>query len=638
MRPPLRIAAAALLLPAASLAFDPGGLSPFGPAKWLAVPTLVLAAFALTAWRRPIRVEGRSAIAGVAFLGLVAAATVAGVDHRYAWIGTPERHFGALTWLLCAAAFLIGQAIDDEGDARTVVGAATVTTGLIGAWAVAEAFGWHAVRLDTTSNRLVGPFGSAAYLGAATALLVPLSLGVALDPGWTRWPRIGAATAAAAGTVALVGSGTRGAWIGLAVGAGFLLVRHRAWIAGRRRIATAAAGAIAVAAVIGLAVATGVGGRAGAAFDPESGGGRGRLDEWRVALRVVAHHPLLGAGPEGYRIDFSQGVDAAYEAKHGRSPLPDRAHDSLLDVATTTGLPGLAAYLAVLATAGLLVIRALRSDRGWLIGVAAGLAAYATQQLFLFPVAELEPAFWLLTGLAVAQVTAPGEQRVLRCPRPAALLAGALALAALVAGGLDVAADRQAKAALAALDRGEIGQARTQARRAVDLRPDALRYHLVEARADEAGGDLTGLGRALDDLAGAARWSPRDPIVAGERARLLLERASASGEPEDADTARDVLERLTKADPHNAELQLRLGVAAALTGNDAEAERAWLAAERLDPHSPAALVNLATAYARAGRWTEAESAARRALARDPGNERASAILRQASAPRPGHGT
>ena len=61
--------------------------------------------------------------------------------------------------------------------------------------------------------------------------------------------------------------------------------------------------------------------------------------------------------------------------------------------------------------------------------------------------------------------------------------------------------------------------------------------------------------------------------------------------------------------PFNAEAWLRLGVAAALAGDDGDAERAWLTAERLAPRSAAASADLAMAYARGGPLGEARAAA-----------------------------
>lgn len=80
-----------------------------------------------------------------------------------------------------------------------------------------------------------------------------------------------------------------------------------------------------------VALATPVGGRLVALANPTAPGGATRVDEWRVAGRVLVAHPVTGVGPEGYRIAFAEGVDEAYERRHGRDPLPDRAHAGPLD-------------------------------------------------------------------------------------------------------------------------------------------------------------------------------------------------------------------------------------------------------------------------------------------------------------------
>jgi Flp pilus assembly protein TadD len=142
-----------------------------------------------------------------------------------------------------------------------------------------------------------------------------------------------------------------------------------------------------------------------------------------------------------------------------------------------------------------------------------------------------------------------------------------------------------------------------------------VRYRLVAARGFAATGSSIGLDRAIDQLDHALAVSPDDPVVGGERARLLLERARRSGNRAHARTALLALESLVTGDPRNPTVLLRLGIARAATGDAAGAERAWLAAERLAPRSPAASTDLALAYGQAGRMAEAGAAARRALAR-----------------------
>lgn len=624
--------ALALVLPLAALVFDPGGLLPFGPLKWAAVSTVLAAGVALRLWagRGGLRLARTATVLWLALVVLVVVAAVVGLDGLYAWTGLPERNFGVLTWALCALAFVAGQTLDDEGDGRFVVAAGAVTAGLLGAWAVAEALGWHPVHLDITPDRLSGPLGSPAFLGGGAALLLPVAVGCALDGSWRRPARRLAAAGAALCAVALVGSGARAAWLGAAVA-----LALAAWLRRRRLRAwgwrAPVAFALAVLAVVGVGAALGVAGRVTGAADIDAGGGASRLDEWRVGLRVLARHPLTGVGPEGYRIAFAEGVDPAYERRHGRAVVPDRAHDVLLDVALDAGLPALAVYVGLIVVVGRRLLRTLATGPPWLAGAAAGLVAYLVQELFLFPVATLEPGAWLLAGLVVAAGARPGEEKevAVRAPAVGSALVAAAAVVAAIAGGRDVAADRAAKSALQAVAAGHLATADREARRAVALRPDVIRYRLAAERAHAAAGTRTGTAAALADLAGALRWSPKDPVVRAERGRLLVDLASSTGQRADAEVARAWLARLVATDPVNAELQLRLGVADALAGDAAGAERAWLAAESLAPRSAAASTNLAAAYAASGRWEDAAAAARRALVRAPGAPQAQEILDRA---------
>lgn len=609
------------LAPAAVLLIDPGGLAPFGPLKWMAAPAIVLAGVAGLRNRRRVLVARRPALVFAVFLVWTALAAVFGVEDLYAWIGTPERHFGWLTWVLCALAFVVGQSLDETARRRAMVVAAG-TGGLLGLWATAEAAGWQPLDLVGAGSRPVGTLGSSAYLGAAAVLLAPVAFGVALDRSHRLTIRRAAAVSALAASVALVASGARAAWFGAVVMSLVVLaVRRPAGVSARR---LALAGAAVGVTVVGLAFATGVADRLPEVASDSDGGARGRLDEWRVAVRVVADHPILGVGPEGYRIAFGASVDDDYEQDHGRDPLPDRAHSAVLDVAATTGLPGLGLYVVLIVSVGRLLVRAVRSSPLWSAGAAAGVMAYWTQSLFLFPVAELEPVVWLLAGLVVVGAASEGERRMRRIPRALPVTAGALAVVAAVAGAFDVAADRAARSTLADLaDDRAVG---IDGGRAARLRPDAVRYQLVAARVLASDGSSTGLAAAIGQLDRALDFSPLDPVARSERARFRLDRARVTADPVDREMAVGALEALVIDDPRNAETLLRLGLARALGDDHAGAERAWLAAERLAPASAAASTNLAVAYARAGRWDEARAAARRALARDPSESRAQAVL------------
>src|SRR5437870_370685 len=100
---------------AAALAVDPGGLAPFGPAKWAAVPTLVFAGTALllaNGTRRTSLAATWPDRALPLFVAWSAVAAVLGLDRLYAWTGTPERHFGVLAWVLVLLCWWGAQNLD----------------------------------------------------------------------------------------------------------------------------------------------------------------------------------------------------------------------------------------------------------------------------------------------------------------------------------------------------------------------------------------------------------------------------------------------------------------------------------------------------------------------------------------------
>lgn len=528
----------------------------------------------------------------IAFVGWTGLAAVAGVDPLYAWTGTPERHAGVVAWALCALAFYLGQGFRDT-EQRTIVTGASVAAAVAGGWAFAELWGWTPLDLTGVTGRPGGPFGSSAYLGAAMALLAPPAWGLAFDASIRRRVRAFAVVGAALATVALVASGARAAWLGALVAAVAMVVRRGP----TRRSAVVAAAGLASVLLVAVAVATGVAGRAPDLVGDDRGGVAGRLDEWRVAARVVTDHPVLGVGPEGYRIAFTEAVDEAYEQDHGRHPLPDRAHSAVLDVAATTGLPGVVLYLFLLGALAALAVRALRHPEPWVAGTACGVLAYFAQSLVLFPIPELDVMAWLLAGTVVARAVRRHELSARRRHPYIAVAAAVLAGVATVAGVLDIAADRAVA---------------HDPERAARLRPDALRYHLAAARAHEADGLYADAVRQVEQ---AKRVSPRDPVVERELVHLFLERARRTNAEDDIDTARAALEDLARRDPHNAETQLRLGLARVLDADDRGAEQAWLAAEHLAPHSAAASTNLSVLYARLGRDADARQAAERARLR-----------------------
>ena len=578
-------AAVGLVVPGSVLVLDPAGWFPFGPARWLATSSLVMVAFVALVARRRARVEPWLLGAAGTLVVAMALAAIGGLDPLYAWVGTPERHAGVVMWVVALAALVVGTSMgaDRSPGARpghrsvspAVSWGVAVAAGGVGLAASAEALGWEPAVFDVGS-RLSGTLGSSAFLGAAAALLLPATAGLALQAPLARRGQLrsaghhgpgprgaalrsGMAAVAAVGlVVALVGSGARAAWVGVAMAG--LAVTAGQWRRLLRYRRPATFGALVVGAlIVVLAVASPMGNRWSELGDASSPGGQGRLDEWRVATTVIARHPVRGVGPEGYRIAFAEGVDQRYEDRHGRDPLPDRAHSAPLDIWLAGGILALVAWVALVARSARYVWRALRSTDVVPLGLAAGLVAHGVGQLFLFPTSELEPLAWLLGGTLVASQARPGElrdqaaversgglrwaPRWVTATRATVMgVAGTVAVGLIVSGGLGVAADRRAREASRS---GSVAAAQE----AVRLRPDVIRYHLLSAQlrieADE------GYHAALADVDRGLDISPRDPVLERTRARYLVGRALATGVPAHRDEARRYLDGLLARDPLN---------------------------------------------------------------------------------------
>lgn len=576
---------------------DPAGWSPFGPAKWLVVSAVGTAlAAAVVLGGRSWAARRRDLGLVVAFGLAVGAASANALDPHYAWIGTPERRFGALTWLFVGAAFVAGRSLRGVDDRRIVargaVGGALVTA----LWCAAEAMGIEPIGLAAETDRLTGPFGSAAYLGAAAVLLGAGAVGVAADRDESRGWRGAAAAGAAGCLLAVIGSGARAAWVGVFVVGAVVVVRG---VHSGRRTGPRTWGLLAVG--IGLPLVL-LAPRLADVLDRPHGA-TSRLDEWAVAVRVVGHHPWLGVGPEGYRIGFADGVDDDYERRYGRDVLPDRAHSGPLDVAVTLGVPAATLWAAAVVAVLRAAWRARTAGDPVLVGLAAGVAAYLVQQLFLFPLAELDVLVAGFAGCVVAAAGPVGGSVRTGRMRPwvrgvGEVVAIGLVAAAFVSGVRDVVADRFARRAADGLAQvaptpAELTAARDAATASVGWRGDVLRTRLLLARLEEATGTRAGVDRAIVEVDRALEVSPGDPIVRTEAARLASVAAEITGDPAALDDALAGWLELVADDPHRAAWQLGAGRAAAAAGEVDVAIAAVGRAAFLAPGDPTAAALLA---------------------------------------------
>jgi hypothetical protein len=190
--------------------------------------------------------------------------------------------------------------------------------------------GYHFGAGEFTIVRPPSTLGHAAYL--ATFLLFAVFAAASEKSRW-RFVPISLAV------FAILLSGTRAGILGLIAGAALVAIRGRFE---RKYIVVVAALAIFYVSPAGVKL------RARAHWSSEDSLGGARLRLWRDTLRMSAHHPILGYGPETFSREFlkseSLELERAYPDVYHESP-----HNMFLDALVSKGIIGLIPLIAIVA-------------------------------------------------------------------------------------------------------------------------------------------------------------------------------------------------------------------------------------------------------------------------------------------------
>jgi len=488
-------------------------------------------------------------------LGASAAATLLAAafstDRWMSFYGSTWRRDGAVVEI---AIFVLAAAV---GEPRNLLRFVTFASIPVAIYGILQYFGidpilapagYHFGTGEFTIVRPPATLGHAAYL--ATFLLFAVFAAAAEKSRWRFVP-------IALGVSAILLSGTRAAVLGLIVGAVWMAIRrtgprglkgllknsatdrlpHGRGSEGvrkrgtsipsrARQLAVAAffqqplkSAVLAVAAVVAVAVfyvsPPGAKLRARVHWSSEDALGGARLPLWRDTLRMAAHRPILGYGPETFSREFlrneSLELERAYPDFYHESP-----HNIFLDALVSKGMVGLIPLLAI---AGLALMRA-RGPMG-----EAFLAMLVSQQFTSFTV-PTELFFYLCAGLLLREV-APAPRWKLW---PAGLLFLGFAIYLMTGDVLLTSARR-------ALDRGD---------------PAKAMVRIEDARRWGASADVY-FSRRLSGVGNFAAWqdamncAAHAPETADDPQNALLNLAAMQAVSGDAATVEQTLRRAIDA-------------------------------------------------------------------------------------------
>ena len=376
---------------------------------WL-LAALALAEFLLGTRSAARELPARRVLVPTGLLTLIIfLATVMASDWRLSLWGSYERAQGALTQLSYLMLFVLA-AVEFRrlARARLLTAVMVLTAVPLILISLAQFGGWQPFGLSSEARSpIFATLGRANFLGAYLVILLPLTL-AQLQVARKSSKRF-LWSALFAGELIVIGlTAARAAWLGTAVALSLYAFLHVGPRLARRARLAACGGVVLLSLSGPLAVA--------ALSGTVQGSTAARLAIWQGTSDLIRHRPLIGYGPDALGLVFPRVFPPQLVYYQGREFFVDRAHNLLLDWVVTTGIPGLLAFLLLLAAFVLVVRKGLlrthtARKRIMLIAILAAVMGNLANNMVSFDVTPTAVAAWLLMGMGVALASPPALLR-----------------------------------------------------------------------------------------------------------------------------------------------------------------------------------------------------------------------------------
>ena len=365
------------------------------------------------------RLIGRVDVPVAAFVVLNVLALTFSVDKHQSLFGERLQYQGVLTTMLYVAFFYAARLLlCDRRSLVLLLASVSFGASCVSAYALVQKVGLDPIwKGYLPGGRVFSTIGQPDALAAYLVLAVPVT--AVLVVLCRDALRVAALVALAAIIAALVLTESRSGFIGLSAAALVFLFSAWdgvvEWLRGPRRRVTILV--VIVVLVLVVAVVPAARSQVTRVWHRESSQTAvtgdvdigARFDMWRVAVRIIEDHPVLGTGPETFPEEFptySSKVLPPSSVRYFSNFRVESPHDEVLSVAAGAGIPTALAYLALLGGIAVTLWRTLRRTKDAVLRLAivsvlsAGSGYFVTNS---FNSSEIAGSwlFWTLLGAAV---------------------------------------------------------------------------------------------------------------------------------------------------------------------------------------------------------------------------------------------
>jgi O-antigen ligase len=289
------------------------------------------------------RFTSKGSLIVLGMFGVVFLATIFSPQHLNSIWGSYERGIGLMTWLAFTVYFYLLLTFFDKSLTKTALKILVWVGGFIGAYGIAQHFGFDPIfkgfNLDFLEGRIFSLLGNPDFLAQ---FLVPL-ICIGIFFGWKEKIRT-LFIPSVIMTWALLYTESRASFLALIF---MLAVMIFLSIKNKKRILLIGASLFVIFVTL-VAFKLPLFDR----FNLTKENFRSvesRLNIWNVAVQMIADHPILGVGPDNFSIYFPEYMTPEfYTLEDDLHISADRAHNEILEMGTIGGVPLLLLYLSLI--------------------------------------------------------------------------------------------------------------------------------------------------------------------------------------------------------------------------------------------------------------------------------------------------
>ncbi|MEK7494001.1 MAG: O-antigen ligase family protein, partial [Patescibacteria group bacterium] len=299
-----------------------------------------------------------------AFIGAQALAGVFGVDPLQSFFSDFERHWGFITIIHFFVFFVIvSTVVREERSWRWLLAVSVGTSALTAGYGMYQFF-------FEDIGRIYSTIGNAGFFATYLLLNAAIALWLALGAFFSRPWRFVLGGIAIVNIVVSMLTSTRAAMLALVagivvMGCGYVFwyehktKRLKMFLASLLIVFVLVGGAVLALAHTNFGVKTGISRLA--IFSLSDVTTRTRLFAWQAGREGFFDAPLLGAGPENFKVVFNKYFDPGFYTYEIGETEFDRAHNIFIEQLATSGGIGLLAYIGMFVVFLYLLWRGMRA-------------------------------------------------------------------------------------------------------------------------------------------------------------------------------------------------------------------------------------------------------------------------------------